>query len=134
MQTNIIIIAGRLTKAVNYGATKNGTPRSWFILANNQGKHTNYCNIVAFGKRADYAHKYLHKAQRVTVQGRYSQHSTKSDGDYKNYVSIIADSFDAIHPKRKQPKDVKNLYSKYDELDKKLSKISKENKKDNSDH
>lgn len=62
---------------------------------------TDFFNVVAFGKAADFAEKYLHKGMKILVSGRLQSGSyTNKDGIKINTVDIIAESQEFCESKK----------------------------------
>lgn len=73
---NKVILVGRLTRDPEIRSTMNGNNVANFRLAvdrqlsNNQNQNaTDFINIVAFGKQAEFASNYLKKGKLILVEG-----------------------------------------------------------------
>ena len=132
MQINNLTLSGRLASDVSYSATKNGTPRAKFNLANTQKDVTEYYPVVSFGKTADYCHNYLSKGQKLTIIGRIHHYAKKiGNNNYDDYWSVIAQTFDPVHAKNHESKAEKKLFKNNEILTKRLDEISRKvNKND----
>lgn len=89
---NKVILLGRLTKApeIRYSQTTN-TKIALFTLAVNrrfakQGeeRETDFINIVAYSKLADFSEKYLSQGTQVNVVGRLQNRSYEDKNGTKN--------------------------------------------------
>lgn len=98
---NRIILIGRLTRDPELRYTPNkGTAVTNFTLAvdsrftNQQGeRHTDFINVVVWGKQAENCASYLNKGRLVAVEGRLQVRSYEdSQGTRKKAVEVVADS------------------------------------------
>lgn len=102
MNLNKAVICGRLTKDPEHGELPSGVEMTKFSLATNiyytnkAGEKHNaveYHNIVAFGKVAGSAGKFLTQGQLALVEGRLQTSSwDRADGTKGYRTSIIADA------------------------------------------
>jgi len=100
---NKVILLGRLTKdpEIRY-SQKTQLKVVTFTLAVNrkyvkQGeeRQTDFINIVAYSKSADFAEKYFKKGLQICVSGRIETRSWNDDNDIKHYATnVIAEEFD----------------------------------------
>ncbi len=107
---NKVILLGRLTKApeIRYSQTTN-TKIALFSLAVNrrfakQGeeRETDFINIVAYSKLADFSEKYLSQGTQVNVVGRLQNRSYEDKNGTKKYISeIIAEEIYFADSKKK---------------------------------
>ena len=107
---NKVILLGRLTKApeIRYSQTTN-TKIALFTLAVNrrfakQGeeRETDFINIVAYSKLADFSEKYLSQGTQVNVVGRLQNRSYEDKNGTKKYISeIIAEEIYFADSKKK---------------------------------
>lgn len=103
MDLNKAMIIGRLTRDPEVRSTPGGksvasfsvaTGRQWTDANGQRQKQTEFHNVVAWGKLAETAQQYLHKASRVYVEGRLQTRDwTAQDGSKRTRTEIIADSF-----------------------------------------
>ena len=64
--------------------------------------HTNFFNVQAWGKQADFCAKYLTKGRLVSVEGRLNHRKyTTSDGAHRDAVEIVAERVQGLD----RPKD-----------------------------
>lgn len=90
---NKVILVGRLTREPEANFTKKGTAVAKFGLAvdKNFREGTNFFNIVAYGKTAEFVQNYLAKGRLVLVEGELDQNRYQNkDGENKEYISIQA--------------------------------------------
>jgi len=92
---NTAILMGRLTAAPELRSTNNGTPVCSFSIAvNRNGKDagTDFLDIVAFGKTAEFVSKYFQKGQLVAVKGRIQTRTWEDNNKNKRKaVEIVAE-------------------------------------------
>jgi single-strand DNA-binding protein len=90
MNLNRAIIAGRLTADPQLRSTTNGqsvgtfgmaTSRSWTDNAGQKQEHTEFHNIVVWGRQAELCSQYLKKGSLVLIEGRLQ---TRSWQDQQN--------------------------------------------------
>ena len=79
---NSVIMMGRLTAEPELRRTQNDIPVTSFTIAversfARQGaeRQTDFFDVVAWNKQADFACKFFHKGQLVAVQGRMETRS-----------------------------------------------------------
>ena len=112
---NKVILLGRLTKApeIKYSQTTN-TKIALFSLAVNrrfakQGeeRETDFINIVAYSKLADFSEKYLSQGIQVNVVGRLQNRSYEDKNGTKKYISeIIAEEIYFADSKKKADESI----------------------------
>ena len=92
MDTNVTILAGRLTKDPELKTTTSGTTITNFSLAvNHADELTSFFEIVCFGRVAENVAKYVQKGRQVIVSGRLQQRSWEAKDDTTRYaVEVIA--------------------------------------------
>ena len=96
---NEVILMGRLTRDPDVRMAQNGTTAANFALAcerdyapQGQDRETDFFDIVAFGKTADFAGQYFAKGQLVAVKGRLQQRDwTDKQGNKRRTTEILAD-------------------------------------------
>jgi len=73
---NKVFLVGRLTRDPELRTLPSGKPVANFVVATNEFRgngapeRTEYHNLVAFGKLAEFAGQYLHKGRAVYAEGR----------------------------------------------------------------
>ena len=97
---NKVILIGHLTRDIELRYTPSGTPVATVGLATNrrfkQGdelkEETLFIDIVAFGKQAENAAKYLSKGSKVTIEGRLQQRRWETDaGEKRSKHEVVAE-------------------------------------------
>lgn len=84
---NQVILIGRLT---NDFSVKNNIARSTIAVAKDYGDGTDYIDITAFGKTADYCSKYSRKGDLISVVGSWN---TYKDKEKKTHHSCTIKEF-----------------------------------------
>lgn len=93
---NHISLMGRLTRAPELRYTQNGKPVASFTLAvdrDYQKGETDFFNIVAWNKTAEFVNSYLDKGLMATVSGRLQNRKwTDKNGVEHISAEVIADN------------------------------------------
>ena len=101
---NKAILMGRLTKAPELRSTNSGTSVCSFTLAvDRRGKDdgTDFLDIVAWGKTAEFVSKYFAKGQLVAVAGRIQTRTWEDqNGNKRKAVEVVADEVHFAESKR----------------------------------
>lgn len=116
---NKSILLGRLTKAPEIRLSqKNNTKVANFTLAVNrkyvapgEEQQTDFINIVAYSKLAEFVEKYLKQGLQICVSGRIQTRTYEDNNGQKRYVTeIIAEEIDFADSLKKQSPDESILY------------------------
>ena len=88
---NNVTLSGRLTKEpdVRYGGENNSVAIARFTLAVDDYKSTDFINIRALGKTAEWVEKWLQKGNKVELTGKIK---TGRDGKEIYYTEVLASS------------------------------------------
>lgn len=92
---NNVTLSGRLTKEpdVRYGGENNSVAIARFTLAVDDYKSTDFINIRALGKTAEWVEKWLQKGNKVELTGKIKTgHYTGRDGKEIYYTEVLASS------------------------------------------
>ena len=107
---NKAILMGRLTKDPVLTTTPAGLSVARFTLAidrrfQRQGeeRQTDFLNIVAFGRNADFVSKYFVKGQLAIVTGSIQTRSWDQDGQKRYATEIVADDINFGGSKKDNP-------------------------------
>lgn len=119
---NKIILLGRLVKDPEIKYTPSEKCVAQFSIAvnrptkNSEGQYeADFINIVAWNKTAELIGNYVHKGQRILVEGRLQIRSyTAQDGSKRSATEVIADRVEFIETKEKnapqaKPDDFSNM-------------------------
>ena len=109
----VVVVAGRLGKDPEVRYSPTGTAFARFSLATtevwqSQGgekkERTDWHNIEAMGKTAEFCEKYLNKGRMVLVEGklRYDQWTDK-DGQKRTATKIAASSVTTLEKQARDP-------------------------------
>ena len=96
---NHIDIMGRLTKDPELRRTENGTAVAGITLAverdyapQGQERETDFIDVVAWGKTAEFAEKYFTKGKMMLVSGRIQIRKWQDkDGNNRRTAEVVAD-------------------------------------------
>ena len=92
---NNVTLSGRLTKEpdVRYGGENNSVAIARFTLAVADYKSTDFINIRALGKTAEWVEKWLQKGNKVELVGKIKTgHYTGRDRKEIYYTEVLASS------------------------------------------
>lgn len=105
---NVVCIIGRLTKDIELKSSTSGTSYTQNSIAvdrRGKEKETDFFNISAFGKSAEFLDKYFHKGSKVAITGHLQSGSyTDKNGNKVNSVTIIVDQIDFCEAKGESAK------------------------------
>jgi single-strand DNA-binding protein len=100
IDTNIMILVGRLTKDAELTYANSGTALCKFSLAvNGYKKDVSFFDVTLFGKTAENLHKYLLKGTQILVSGSIKQDRWEKDGQKQSKVSIIGNTIQLLGSK-----------------------------------
>lgn len=91
---NRLIITGRWTKDIDFKATDNGAIGKCSIAVEEgygDKKHTNFFDVVMFGKLAENVTNHSGKGRKVLIEGRIKQERWDKDGRTNSAVRVYAD-------------------------------------------
>ena len=98
---NKVVLLGRLTKDPEVRYTQGNEPMAvarYSLAVDRQGKkdenkqNADFISCVAFGKRGEFAEKYLHKGTKIVVCGRLQTGSyTAQDGTKRYTTDVVVD-------------------------------------------
>ena len=93
---NTVVLLGRLTKdpEVRYTQTNNIMVASFSLAVNRRfakegEQQTDFINIVAWNKTAEFVSKYFRKGQQVGVIGRMQTRNYDDDKGVKHYITEV---------------------------------------------
>ena len=98
---NSVVLMGRLTKDPELKQSGD-TAVARYTLAVERRKRdeTDFPQIVAFGKSADFAGKYFRKGMKVCISGRIQTGSYEKDGVKIYTTNVVAENQEFCEPKR----------------------------------
>lgn len=100
---NKVILCGRLTREVEMKDTKSGMQVARVgIAVDRRGKkdEADFFNLVAFDKTAAFMLKYLHRGERVLIEGRLQTSSYEKDGVKRTSVDVIVENVEFADGKK----------------------------------
>ena len=108
MSINSCIMMGRLTADPELRHTPSGKAVTTFALAVDRSysregaeKQTDFFDVVAWNKTAEFVSRYFHKGQLVAVQGRMETRSYEDkNGIKRKAYEIVAENVHFAEPKR----------------------------------
>lgn len=96
MSYNKAIIIGRTTKDIELKQTQSGKSVCSFSVAVDRRydrDKTDFLNVVAWDKTAEFVNKYFHKGDQIGIDGRVETRSYEDkNGNKRTAVEIIAES------------------------------------------
>lgn len=96
MSYNKAIIIGRTTKDIELKQTQSGKNVCSFSVAVDRRydrDKTDFLNIVAWGKTAEFVQRYFHKGDQIGIDGRVETRSYEDEnGNKRTAVEIIAEA------------------------------------------
>jgi single-strand DNA-binding protein len=106
------MLIGNLGRDPEMNYTQNGTALTKFSLAVSRSyktssgekrDETEWFNIVAWDKLAETCNQYLHKGNKVYIEGRLTQRKyTDKEGNQRTAVDVIASDMEMLTPKSTQ--------------------------------
>ena len=126
---NKVILVGHLGNNPEGRYTSSGTSTASFSLATNESwinsekekkDHTEWHNIVAWNKLADFATEYLQKGQLIYIEGKLQTRTYKDKDDVQHWkTEIISNVITPLEWKTTEKKEndaVKNVSEPEEEL------------------
>lgn len=103
---NKIYLSGNLTKDPEVKYTQNGKSLAKAGIAVNRpfskGKETDFFNLVAWGKTAEFFGRYLNKGSKILVEGRLQNNNYEDNKVVKHYGNdVIVDNVEFMDSKKK---------------------------------
>ncbi|MDQ2716278.1 MAG: single-stranded DNA-binding protein [Chloroflexota bacterium] len=105
-----MILIGNLGKDPEMTYTPEGTPVTKFPVAvsrttkspdGERKSETEWFNIVAWRNQAEICNQYLHKGNKVYIEGRLSQRRyTDKNGQERTWVEVIVNDMEMLTPKQ----------------------------------
>ena len=114
---NKTILLGRLTKKpeIRYSQANNIKVANFTLAVNRQyvkpgeERQTDFINIVAYSKLADFTEKYLDKGLQICVCGRIQTRVWTDDSNTKHYITeIIAEEINFADSPKKVDENILN--------------------------
>ena len=98
---NKVILIGRLTRDPEVRTSQDGKLVARYTLAVNKADNkADFIRCVTFGKSAEFAEKYLHKAVKILIEGRLQTGSyTDRDGRKVYTTDVIVERHEFVESK-----------------------------------
>ena len=106
-----IILMGRLTRDPEMRKTQNGTPMCSFSIAvdrprrRDAEKQTDFFNIIAWNKTAEFVGRYFQKGQMIHIEGALRNDFYTDNNGVKHYNAVIVADSVAFCGTREQTAD-----------------------------
>lgn len=122
---NAVVLVGRTTKDIELRRTGSGTAVASFTLAVNRdfrtqdGQEADFIQCVAWKKTAELLEQYVHKGDRIALNGTIRTRNYEDNHGKKVYVTeVLANHIEFLEPKKnsEQSNYNNNNYS-YTDLD-----------------
>ncbi|MBQ7978033.1 MAG: single-stranded DNA-binding protein [Clostridia bacterium] len=103
---NKVFLIGNLTRDPEMTTTNSGIQMCRFGIAVNRNfanaegvRETDFFNITAWRSNAERCGKYLHKGNKVAIQGNIQVRNYESNGEKRTSVDIIVDEIEFLTPR-----------------------------------
>ena len=99
---NKVVLIGRLTRDVELSTTANHKYLVRFCIAVDKGREqTNFIDIIAWEKTAEFIHKYFKKGQAIAVDGEITTTSWEDEeGNKRKRVEVLANRVEFVGNKQ----------------------------------
>lgn len=107
---NRVCILGNLTREPELRSTSSGTAVLNFGVAVNERRfnqqsqqwedYAHFVDCVLFGKRAESLQRYMHRGDRVGIDGKLRYSSWESNGQKRSKLEVVVDDVDLLGGKR----------------------------------
>lgn len=97
---NQVSLIGRATKDAEVRMAGETKVASYSLAVDRRGEGTDFINITAFGKAADFAEKWVKKGIKYGVTGHIRTGSYEKDGRRVYTFEVVADSHEFCEPKK----------------------------------
>lgn len=118
---NLCVLVGRTTKDIELRRTGSGTAVTSFTLAVNRGFKTNdgqeadFVQCVAWKKTAELLEQYVHKGDRIAVNGSIRTRNYEDNHGRTVYVTeVLINHVEFLETKRENPSDSPSNQNKSD--------------------
>lgn len=113
MSINKVVITGNLTREPELKRTASGIAILNLGIAVNDrrkdpksgewGDYANFIDCVMFGTRAESISNYLHKGNKVAIDGKLRWSQWEKEGKKRSKVEVTIDDIELLTPKGEQP-------------------------------
>lgn len=94
---NSFIGIGNLTKEPEIRYTNNNLKVATITIAINRKEEADFIDCVAFDKKADIIEQYLHKGNKVAVEGRVQTNMYEKDGKKYKSMNILINNIEFLN-------------------------------------
>lgn len=94
---NSFIGIGNLTKEPEIRYTNNNLKVATITIAINRKEEADFIDCVAFDKKADIIEQYLHKGNKVAVEGRVQTNMYEKDGKKNKSMNILINNIEFLN-------------------------------------
>ena len=98
---NSFIGIGNLTKEPEIRYTNNNLKVATITIAINRKEEADFIDCVAFDKKADIIEQYLHKGNKVAVEGRLQTNMYEKDGKKYKSMNILINNIEFLNTNNK---------------------------------
>lgn len=98
---NSFIGIGNLTKEPEIRYTNNNLKVAQITIAINRKEEADFIDCVAFDKKADIIEQYLHKGNKVAVEGRIQTNMYEKDGKKYKSMNILINNIEFLNTNNK---------------------------------
>ena len=98
---NSFIGIGNLTKEPEIRYTNNNLKVAQITIAINRKEEADFIDCVAFDKKADIIEQYLHKGNKVAVEGRVQTNMYEKDGKKYKSMNILINNIEFLNTSNK---------------------------------
>lgn len=98
---NNFIGIGNLTKEPEIRYTNNNLKVATITIAINKKEEADFIDCVAFDKKADIIEQYLHKGNKVAVEGRVQTNMYEKDGKKYKSMNILINNIEFLNTNNK---------------------------------
>lgn len=112
MSINRVILTGNLTRDPEIRRTQSGMAiMSLGIAVNDRRKNSqtgewedyaNFIDCVMFGTRAESVSNYLHKGNKIAIDGKLRYSSWERDGQKRSKIEVVVDDLELLTPRNSQ--------------------------------
>lgn len=110
---NKIFLSGNLTKTPELKVYQNTTVAKFGIAVRRafaKNDETDFFNVTAFGKTAEFCSKYFDKGRRAIIEGRLQTSSyTDKDGNKRTGYDVIVENIEFADSKKKAETPAEDL-------------------------
>ena len=104
MGINKVILVGNVGRDPEVKATQSGTTLAKFTLATSEPRwkdqdgnpHTEWHNIVAWGRQAEICNQYVRKGSQLYIEGRIRRHEYEKNGQRMFFTEVHMDTFEFV--------------------------------------